>query len=252
MISMLGSQLLAEQIPVQNDVIKRAFKTYSLILNMKNILLTLVTMLCITLFYNWKICTFWLQHLFCPPATLIPLVTIILFWVLFTFICYLFIILEFTFKWNHIVFVFLCLTYFSMIPWRSVMSSQKARFHFFCGWVVFHCVYISHILWASLVAQLVKNSPAMQETWFDSWVISSPEEGVGYSLQYFWGSLVAQMVENLSATWETWVRSPGWEDPFKEAIATHSSILSWRVPMNRGAWLAAAHLVTKSWTKLSY
>ena len=104
-------------------------------------------MLCITLFYNWKICNFWLQHLFCPPPTLIPLVTIILFWVLFTFICYLFIILEFTYKWNHIVFVFLCLTYFSMIPWRSVMSSQKARFYPFL-WLssIPLCIYITYSL----------------------------------------------------------------------------------------------------------
>ena len=51
-------------------------------------------------------------------------------------------------------------------------------------------------------------------------------------------SLVAQMVKNLSAMWETWVQSLGWEDPLEEGTATHSSILAWRIPMDRGAWRA--------------
>ena len=46
--------------------------------------------------------------------------------------------------------------------------------------------------------------------------------------------------------WETWVRSLGWEDPLKRGMATHSSILAWRIPMNRGAWWATVHGVTKS------
>ena len=52
----------------------------------------------------------------------------------------------------------------------------------------------------------------------------------GYPLQYSWISLVAQMVKNLPARQETWVLSLGWEDPLKEGMATHSSILIWRVP----------------------
>ena len=36
--------------------------------------------------------------------------------------------------------------------------------------------------------------------------------------------------------WETWVGSLGWEDPLEEGMATHSSILAWRIPMDRGAW----------------
>ena len=43
-------------------------------------------------------------------------------------------------------------------------------------------------------------------------------------------SLVAQMVKNLPAMQETWVRSLGWEDPLEEGTATHSSILAWRFP----------------------
>ena len=59
--------------------------------------------------------------------------------------------------------------------------------------------------------------------------------------------LVAQMVKNMPAMWETWVRSLGWEDPLEEGMATHSSSLAQRIPKDRGAW-QAIHGVTKSWT----
>ena len=58
----------------------------------------------------------------------------------------------------------------------------------------------------------------------------SPGEGIGYPLQYSWASLVAQLVKNLPAVWETWVQSLGWEDPLEKGRATHSSILAWRIP----------------------
>ena len=58
----------------------------------------------------------------------------------------------------------------------------------------------------------------------------SPGEGIGYSFQYSWASLVAQKVKNLPAMQETWVQSLGWEDPLEEGTATHSSILAWRIP----------------------
>ena len=48
-------------------------------------------------------------------------------------------------------------------------------------------------------------------------------------------SLLAQLVKNLPAMRETWVRSLGWEDPQEEGMATRSSILAWRIPMDRGA-----------------
>ena len=55
-------------------------------------------------------------------------------------------------------------------------------------------------------------------------------EGIGYSLQYSWAFLVAQLVKNSPAMWDTWVRSLGWEDTLEKGKATHSSILSWRIP----------------------
>ena len=54
----------------------------------------------------------------------------------------------------------------------------------------------------------------------------SAGEGISYPLQYSWASLVAQLVKNLPAMRETWVRSLGWEDPLERGKATHSSILA--------------------------
>ena len=72
-----------------------------------------------------------------------------------------------------------------------------------------------------------------------------PGEGIGYPLQYSWASLVSHMVKNPPAVWEIWVGSLGWEDPLEEVMTTHSRILAWRIPMDRGAWQAAVHGVTK-------
>ena len=80
---------------------------------------------------------------------------------------------------------------------------------------------------------------------------SSPTEGIGYPLQYFWAFLVAQMVKNSPTMWETWVWSLVWEDPLEEGMAIHSSILAWRIPLDREAWWATVHEVTKSQTRLS-
>ena len=55
-------------------------------------------------------------------------------------------------------------------------------------------------------------------------------EGIGYPLQYFWASLVAQLVKNPPAMWETWVLSLAWEGCLEKGKATHSSILAWRIP----------------------
>ena len=56
------------------------------------------------------------------------------------------------------------------------------------------------------------------------------------------------MVKNLSAMQETRVQSLGRDDPLEEGMATHSSILAWRIPMDRGAWQAAVLGVVKSQT----
>ena len=61
-----------------------------------------------------------------------------------------------------------------------------------------------------------------------------------------WASLVAQMVKNLPAIQETCVRSLSWEDPVGEGTVTHSSILAWKTLMDRGAWRAMVHGIAES------
>ena len=58
----------------------------------------------------------------------------------------------------------------------------------------------------------------------------SAGKGIWFPLQYSWASLVAQLVKNLPAMWETWVQSLGWEDPLEKGKATHSSVMAWRIP----------------------
>ena len=65
----------------------------------------------------------------------------------------------------------------------------------------------------------------------------------------WWTSLVVQTVKNLPATQETWVQSLGQEHPLEMVI--HSSILAWRIPMDRGAWQAIVYGIAKSQTQMS-
>ena len=58
----------------------------------------------------------------------------------------------------------------------------------------------------------------------------SAGEGIGYPHQYSWASLVAQLVKNLPAMWEIWVQYLGWEEPLEKGKATHSSNLARRIP----------------------
>ena len=65
-------------------------------------------------------------------------------------------------------------------------------------------------------------------------------------LETKWASLMAQMVKNLPAMQEIWVRSLGREELLEECMATHSSILAWRTPIASGAWWATVRVVAKS------
>ena len=69
------------------------------------------------------------------------------------------------------------------------------------------------------------------------------------------GFLSGLGVKNLHTMWklgETWVRSLGGKDPLEEGMATHSSILAWRIPMDGGAWQVTVHRVAKSWAQLKH
>ena len=57
---------------------------------------------------------------------------------------------------------------------------------------------------------------------------------------------MAQLVKNPPAVWETWVQSLGWEDRLEEGMATHSSIVAWGIPMDRGTWQATVHGVAEA------
>ena len=57
----------------------------------------------------------------------------------------------------------------------------------------------------------------------------SAGEEIDYPLQYSWASLLAQLVKNSPTVWETWVQSLGWEDPLEKEMATYSSIPAWRI-----------------------
>ena len=84
---------------------------------------------------------------------------------------------------------------------------------------------------ASPTAQLVKDLPVVQETPGSiPRAGRSAGEGISDPPQYSWASLVVQLVKNPPAMWQTWVRSLGREDPLETRKATHSSILAWRIP----------------------
>ena len=65
---------------------------------------------------------------------------------------------------------------------------------------------------------------------FLGWEDLLEKEGIGYPHQYSWASLVAQLVTNSPATQETWIRSLGWEDSLEKGKATCSSTLAWKIP----------------------
>ena len=84
---------------------------------------------------------------------------------------------------------------------------------------------------ASLITQLVKNLPANAgDPGLIPGSGRFPGEGRGYPLQYSWSSLVAHLVKHSPAMRETWVQSLGWEDRLEKGMTTHSSILAWRIP----------------------
>ena len=99
----------------------------------------------------------------------------------------------------------------------------------------------------SCLFEAAKNPPAMQETPVQFLGQEDPLEK-GHPVQYSWTCLVAQMINNLPVMWETWIQSLCWEDPLEEGMATHFSILAWRMPIDREAWWATVRGVTKSQT----
>ena len=107
---------------------------------------------------------------------------------------------------------------------------HKVRFFFHLMFSVCH----QYTAQASLRPQLVKNLPAMQETWvqflFDSWVGKILWRRDRLPIPVFQGFPLAQLIKNLPAMQETWVGSPGWKEHLEKGKATHCSVLAWRIP----------------------
>ena len=91
------------------------------------------------------------------------------------------------------------------------------------------CIYVLFFKWPCIIHQIFFH-PITQHHVF----------------RHSWASLVAHMIKNPPAMQETWVQSLRWEDPLEEGMATHSSILAWRIPMDRRAWQATVCRVTES------
>ena len=187
----------------------RTFKIYSPDnLQMCNtVLLIIVTMLYLTspgVFYNWKFVLFWPLHPHLPYGICLPI-----------------------------------LTYFTSIMssrFIHVVANGNISFFFFNGkaWV-----WASSGRWWRTGKPGMLQSMGSQRVGPD-WVTEQQQQySIFYIYIYTWVSLVAQMVKNQPAMWETWARSLGWEDPLEEGMATHSSIFAWKIPMNKRAWWAA-------------
>ena len=109
-------------------------------------------------------------------------------------------------------------------------------------------------LWCLYIySHAVKNLPAMQEI---PGLGRSAGEGNGYPLQYSWASLVAQLVKNPPAMRETWVQYLGGKDPLGKGKATHSSLLAWRIIVHGVAksrtWLSDFHFHYTLKTHVTY
>ena len=89
----------------------------------------------------------------------------------------------------------------------------------------------------------------MQQTLIQFLALEGPRRTVRLPTPVFLGFPGGTDSKELPAMRETWVGSLGWEDPLEEYIAIHSSILAWRIPMDRGAWWATVHGVAKSRTR---
>ena len=102
-----------------------------------------------------------------------------------------------------------------------------------------NCLIILPVAWPSVSANLI----------LVGWSLKNCPQPVIFLRQQpkdsLWASLVVQMVQNWPEMQETSVQSLGLEDPLWEGMATHSSIHAWRIPMDRGAWQATVHGVTR-------
>ena len=95
----------------------------------------------------------------------------------------------------------------------------------YCKITTISLVNFHHLIWAYLIAQLVKSASSADTLVRFLGQGRCAGEGIDYPLQYSWAFLVAQM----PAMWATWIQSLSWKDPLEKGKATYSSILAWRI-----------------------
>ena len=131
---------------------------------------------------------------------------------------------------------------YSFPNWEPVCCSISSSNYCFLN-----CIQISQeagqVVWYS---HLFQNFPQFVVIHTGFGIVNKAEvDVIFFYLLKIRASLVALTVKNPPAMGETWVWSLGWEDPMEEGIETHSSILAWKIPMDRGAWWATVHRVTE-------
>ena len=110
------------------------------------------------------------------------------------------------------------------------ITTQRMKFIFtFVFIIAYNIVYQLNISFPDGSVGKESAFNAGDPSWI-SWWRRSAAEGIGYPLQCSWVSLVVQLVKNPPAMRETWIKSLGWEDTLEKGMATHSSILTWRIP----------------------
>ena len=101
---------------------------------------------------------------------------------------------------------------------------------------------------ASLVAQWKRIHLQCRRPWFNSWVGKTSWRRDRLTIPVFMGFPGSLDGKEFTCNAVDLGLILGWEDPLEEGKATHSGILAWRIPMDRGAWQSTVHGVTKSWT----
>ena len=139
---------------------------------------------------------------------------------------------------------------YTQMFWSNKWESTSKLWHYISDskytWVIIHHIQL-HVSPDSSVGK--ESACNVGDPGLIPGLGSSIGEGIGYpfqSFQYSWASLLAQMVKNPPAMLETWFQTLSWEDPLEEGLETHSSILAWKIPMDKGAWWATVHQVTES------
>ena len=132
----------------------------------------------------------------------------------------------------------------NLIPWDSILSGSRR----IKGNICIHFAEIRGFPSSSVGKESTCNAG---DPGLISGLGRSGREGIGYPHQYSWASLVAQVVKNWPAMWDTWVQSLGWEDPPEKGKVYPLQYPCLENPTDRGAWLATVHGVTKSQTRLS-